>query len=89
MEERGIRVGRRASSRPGQETWSSDLTEHHEYAMQELAGENFNVNSTKVLGEVLFEKLRIQDEAGVKRPKRTKTGWATDAGDACRRSTRT
>jgi DNA polymerase-1 len=36
------------------------------------------VNSTKALGAVLFEKLRIQDEAGVKKPKRTKTGWATD-----------
>ena len=47
--------------------------------VQEHAGENFNVNSTKVLGEILFEKLRIQDEAGVKRPKRTKTGYATDA----------
>jgi DNA polymerase-1 len=48
------------------------------HAVQELAGENFNVNSNKVLGEVLFEKLRIQDQAGVKRPKQTKTGWATD-----------
>jgi DNA polymerase-1 len=37
------------------------------------------VNSTKALGEVLFEKLKIQDEAGVKRPKKTQTGWSTDA----------
>ena len=48
-------------------------------AVQELAGEAFNVNSTKVLGAILFEKLRIHEQAGVKRPKRTKTGWATDA----------
>ena len=48
------------------------------WRVQELAGENFNLNSTKVLGEVLFEKLRIQDAAGIKKPKRTKTGWATD-----------
>ncbi|HIG12657.1 MAG: DNA polymerase I [bacterium] len=48
------------------------------YDIQGLAGENFNLNSTKRLGEILFEKLRIQDAAGVKRPKRTKTGWATD-----------
>ena len=27
---------------------------------------------------MLFEKLRIQDEAGVKRPKATKTGYSTD-----------
>jgi len=44
-----------------------------------LAGEVFNLNSTKVLGQILFEKLCIQEQAGVKRPKKTKTGWATDA----------
>lgn len=48
------------------------------YDIQGIAGENLNVNSTKALGSVLFEKLRIQDDAGVKRPKKTKTGWATD-----------
>jgi DNA polymerase-1 len=32
-----------------------------------------------MLGEVLFEQLRIQDAADVKRPKRTQTGWSTDA----------
>lgn len=37
-----------------------------------------NVNSTKALGTLLFEVLEIQNEAGVKRPKKTKTGWATD-----------
>ncbi len=49
------------------------------YAIQGHASENFNVNSTKALGEILFEKLRIQDQTGVKRPKKTRTGWATDA----------
>ncbi len=44
-----------------------------------LAGSEFNVNSTKALGEVLFEKLKIQDEAGVKRVKKTQTGYSTDA----------
>jgi DNA polymerase-1 len=44
-----------------------------------IAGQEFNVNSTKALGEVLFEKLKIQDAAGVKRPKKTQTGYATDA----------
>ena len=48
-------------------------------AVQELADRRFNVASTKVLGEVLFEQLCLQDKYGVKRPKRTKTGWATDA----------
>ena len=37
------------------------------------------MNSTKALGEVLFEKLKIHEAAGVKRPRKTQTGWATDA----------
>jgi DNA polymerase-1 len=53
--------------------------ERHVRRLRELAGGvEVNPNSTKALGELLFEKLRIQDQAGVKRPKATKTGWATD-----------
>ena len=44
----------------------------------EMAGEEFNVNSPKQLGPVLFEKLEIQKELGVKRLRKTKTGYATD-----------
>ncbi|HTF89883.1 MAG TPA: DNA polymerase I [Planctomycetota bacterium] len=50
-----------------------------EKAVHAAAGREFNLGSPKVLGEVLFEQLRIQDAAGVKRPKRTQTGWSTDA----------
>lgn len=39
----------------------------------ELAGEEFNVNSPKQLGEILFEKL------GLKHGKKTKTGYSTGA----------
>ena len=47
--------------------------------VRRLAGEpGLKVNSPKALGVILFEKLRIQDEAGVKRVKKTKTGYATD-----------
>ncbi len=38
-----------------------------------LAGEEFNVNSTKQLQEILFEKLHLN------RTKKTKTGYSTDA----------
>ncbi len=41
----------------------------------EIAGEAFNVNSPKQLGEVLFDRMQIQ---GRKHVRRTKTGWATD-----------
>jgi len=77
MEERGIRLDTEHVARlsEGMEKELQELT----YAVQGFAGENFNVNSTKALGEILFEKLRIQDQAGVKRVKKTQTGWATDA----------
>jgi DNA polymerase-1 len=77
MEERGIRLDVAHI-----ESFAGELEEDMrkaEYRVHELAGRNFNVASTKVLGQVLFEELRIQDDAGVKRPKKTKTGWATDA----------
>jgi len=41
--------------------------------IHDLAGEEFNVNSTKQLREILFEKLSLQPG------KKTKTGYSTDA----------
>ncbi len=40
----------------------------------DLVGEEFNINSPKQLGVILFEKL------GLKATKKTKTGYSTDAG---------
>jgi DNA polymerase I len=46
----------------------------NEGAIYRLAGTDFNLNSPKQLGEVLFEKLKIADA-----PKKTRTGqYATD-----------
>ena len=42
-------------------------------SIQDAAGQEFNVNSTKQLREVLFEKLELTPG------KRTKTGYSTDA----------
>ncbi|HEX7712993.1 MAG TPA: DNA polymerase I [Bacillota bacterium] len=44
-----------------------------EVEIYRLAGEEFNINSPKQLGALLFEKL------GLKAPKKTKTGYSTDA----------
>ena len=38
----------------------------------ELAGEQFNINSTQQLGKILFEKLKLTE------PKKNKKGYATD-----------
>lgn len=43
-----------------------------------LAGEEFNINSTKKLQYILFEKHKVHEKQGLKRLKKTKTGWSTD-----------
>jgi DNA polymerase-1 len=77
MEKRGITLDTRVL-----DELDLELTRDMENALGEvraLAGEpDLNVNSTRALGAVLFEKLEIQREAGIKRPKKTKTGWSTD-----------
>ncbi len=55
---------------------SDELTSHArrlEAEVQQLAGEEFNVNSTPQLRHILFEKLQLVPQ------KRTKTGYSTDA----------
>jgi len=43
-----------------------------------MCGARFNVNSTQQLGKILFDKLELHKELGV-RPKKTKTGFSTNA----------
>ncbi len=43
------------------------------------AGEVFNINSPQQLGKILFEKLEVHKACGIQRPRRTQTGWSTDA----------
>lgn len=45
----------------------------------ELAGEEFNINSTQQLGKILFDKLEVHKEVGLKRVRKTKTGYSTNA----------
>lgn len=71
MEKNGIRVDGEALTAYGQKLRAriEELTRE----IHELAGEEFNINSTKKLGEILFEKL------GLKNGKKTKTGYSTSA----------
>ncbi|MFN7971554.1 MAG: DNA polymerase I [Acidobacteriota bacterium] len=50
-----------------------------EKTLHEMAGGEFNVNSPKQLGPILFDKLQIQKTCGPARVRRTKTGYSTDA----------
>ncbi len=77
MEERGIRLDTAVLAEiavAAERDMNAAVAEIHR-----LAGTEFNVNSTKALGEVLFERLKIQEAAGVRRVRRTQTGFATDA----------
>ncbi|SEB80685.1 DNA polymerase I [Paenibacillus sp. GP183] len=71
MEMQGIKVDAAALRQFGDE-----LAKQLESIMRriyELAGTEFNINSPKQLGEILFEKL------GLPAYKKTKTGYSTDA----------
>jgi DNA polymerase-1 len=72
MEQEGVRVDAVALREFGEQL-SRQMAEQ-ESAIQRLAGAEFNVNSPRQLGEVLFDKLKL-----VERPKKTRTGqYATD-----------
>ena len=69
MEKNGIRVDKEGLTAFG-EKLSLRINEL-EASIHSLAGETFNINSTKKLGEILFEKL------GLPSGKKTKTGYST------------
>ena len=71
MERAGCGVDRAALAAFG-ETLAARTAEL-EKAVYDLAGEKFNINSPKQLGEILFGKL------GLPHGKKTKTGWSTNA----------
>lgn len=71
MELDGIRVDGAELARCGEEF--ARLRAIEEQKVHELAGRPFNIGSTKQLGEVLFEELKLPIQ------KRTKTGYGTDS----------
>jgi len=44
-----------------------------------LAGVEFNINSTQQLGKILFERMEVHKQVGLKRLRKTKRGYSTDA----------
>ncbi|MGH8071428.1 MAG: DNA polymerase I [Candidatus Entotheonellia bacterium] len=76
MEQAGVRLDVPLLRHMSQEMDRQLLTLTQE--IYELAGERFNINSTQQLGRLLFEKLEIQKAQGIKRVRRTKTGYSTD-----------
>lgn len=71
MERAGFLVDRKALSDFGE--WLSTGIDALTAQIYELAGEAFNLNSPKQLGEILFNKLMLPA------PKKTKTGYSTNA----------
>lgn len=71
MEIKGVLLDKKVLEDMGQEldTRISKLTEE----IYVLAGDEFNINSPKQMGEILFEKL------GLPKGKKTKTGYSTSA----------
>ena len=71
MELAGFRIDSAALARFGQ-----DLRQRIaalEQSIYDMAGEEFNINSPKQLGAILFDKLQLPHG------KKTKTGWSTNA----------
>ncbi len=71
METAGFRVDTKSLAAFGE--LLQDSVEFCKKEIYNIAGEEFNINSTKQLGEILFEKL------GLKVIRKTKTGYSTDS----------
>ena len=71
MEIVGFKVDTKSLAEFG--TLLQDSIEFCKKEIYNIAGEEFNINSTKQLGEILFEKL------GLKVIRKTKTGYSTDS----------
>lgn len=71
MEARGIRANKEALKEYGDQLVGR--IEELEKSIYELTGEEFNINSPKQLGIILFEKLELPGG------KKTKTGYSTNA----------
>lgn len=71
MEQAGVRVDKEQLKLYGEQLEGKIATLEQE--IYELAGEKFNINSPKQLGEILFERMQLPHG------KKTKTGYSTAA----------
>lgn len=71
MEQAGVRVDKEQLKQYGEQLEGKIATLEQE--VYELAGERFNINSPKQLGEILFERMQLPHG------KKTKTGYSTAA----------
>ncbi len=71
MERAGVLVDRKALAQFG--VMLEERLKADEAAIYQLAGEEFNINSTQQLGHILFDRL------GLPPVKKTKTGYSTNA----------
>ena len=71
MELAGFRIDGAALARFGEDLQQRIVT--LEQSIYHMAGEEFNINSPKQLGTILFDKLQLPHG------KKTKTGWSTNA----------
>ena len=71
MEQAGVRVDKEQLKQYGEQLEGKIATLEQE--VYELAGEKFNINSPKQLGEILFERMQLPHG------KKTKTGYSTAA----------
>jgi len=77
MERRGARVDTAELARVAAEIAPEEARLERE--IHELAGGPFKIGSVKELGAILFERMRLHEATGRKSPRRTKTGYSTDA----------
>ncbi|MFN0204714.1 MAG: DNA polymerase I [Planctomycetota bacterium] len=77
MERRGVKINVEMLK-----TFSKMLSAEQtrlENEIYELASGRFQINSTKELGVILFERMRLHEAIGRKNARKTKTGYSTDA----------
>lgn len=77
MERKGIYLNKKTMT-----SLSKNLEERSrelESKIFEYSGEEFNISSPKQLQTIIFEKLKIHEELGIKKIKKTQSGYSTDA----------